>query len=195
MDYRLQKPHPNRLWITVGWNLIKYQQEVTTWTADLVTAKTLFSSVVCTTHATYDCAASDMKNFYLNTEMDVFQWNLSQNYSLMKTFNANKKWIHLHEIRKDLYRLPQAFKLANQLVKKWLSKHSNTTSSTYMLFLWKHYTQPIRFTVVVDDFGIKYVNKKDSSKTTEWKSIGLADYIAVSHLNGTTKMDILKYLC
>ncbi len=27
--------------------------------------------------------------------------------------------------------------------------------------LWKYHTQPIQFTLVVDDFGITYINKKD----------------------------------
>ncbi len=28
--------------------------------------------------------------------------------------------------------------------------------------LWKHHTQPIQFMLVINDFGLKYVNKKDA---------------------------------
>ena len=48
VDYRSQKDDPNRVRITAGGNLIEYAGEVTTKTADLVTSKVLWNSVVST---------------------------------------------------------------------------------------------------------------------------------------------------
>ena len=65
------------------------------------------------------------------------------------------------EIRKAIYGLPQAGVLANKLLKKRLA-----TSGYYEIphtqGPWKHVSRPIAFTLVVDDFGVKYVNKKNA---------------------------------
>jgi hypothetical protein len=72
VDYRPQKADPNRVRITVGGNLITYPGEVTTRTADMVTSKILWNSVVSTPGAKYCCA--DVKNFYLETPMDRYEY-------------------------------------------------------------------------------------------------------------------------
>ena len=46
VDYRPQKDDPNRVRITVGGNLIDYPGELTTRTADLITSKILWNSVL-----------------------------------------------------------------------------------------------------------------------------------------------------
>ncbi len=58
-----------------------------------------------------------------------------------------------------IWGLPQAGILANKLLRKRLLPHgyyecANTPS------LWKHSTCLIVFTLVVDDFGVKYVGKE-----------------------------------
>ncbi|KAL7447610.1 hypothetical protein ACHAXS_000009 [Conticribra weissflogii] len=65
------------------------------------------------------------------------------------------------EIQKGMYGLPQASILANQLLKKRLAKYGYY-KVPHTPGLWKHHLRPIQFTLVVDDFGIKYVNKKDA---------------------------------
>ena len=65
------------------------------------------------------------------------------------------------EIRKALYGLKQsgalaAKKLAADLAPFGYQKVPFTTG------LWKHVSRPITFTLVVDDFGVKYVNKEDA---------------------------------
>ena len=59
------------------------------------------------------------------------------------------------EIRKGIYGLLQAGMLANNLLKKRLTK-SGYFEVPHTPGLWKHITRPIHFTLVVDDFGIKY---------------------------------------
>jgi hypothetical protein len=56
----------------VGGNLIEYPYELTTRTADLTTSKILWNSVISTPGARF--AAADIKNFYLNTPLDRYEY-------------------------------------------------------------------------------------------------------------------------
>ena len=78
-----------------------------------------------------------------------------------------------------IYGLPQAGKLANDLLQKRLSK-SGYYSVQFTPGLWRHAWRPITFTLVVDDFGIKFTGDthahhlikafKDHYKVTiDWK--------------------------
>ena len=66
--------------------------------------------------------------------------------------------VHI-EMRKAVYGLLQADILANKKLRCELKphrylEHENTPG------LWYHKTRPISFTLVVDDFGVKYVGKE-----------------------------------
>ena len=65
------------------------------------------------------------------------------------------------EIQKGMYGLPQAKNIAQQLLEKQLQQHGYLQSKTTP-GLWKRDTQPISFTLVVDDFGVKYVGKENA---------------------------------
>ena len=62
------------------------------------------------------------------------------------------------EITKGIYGLKQAGKIVNDLLTKRLSAHGcyqcDTTTG-----LWRHKWRPIIFALIVDDFGIEYVEK------------------------------------
>jgi hypothetical protein len=58
-----------------------------------------------------------------------------------------------------MYGLPQSGLLANELLEKRLNKQGYQQSKL-IPGLWKHDTRPIQFTLVVDDFGVKYVGKE-----------------------------------
>ena len=60
VDYREQKKDPNRVRITAGGDLIDYPYELTTRTADLITTKIMWNSVLSTEGAKYMCI--DIKN-------------------------------------------------------------------------------------------------------------------------------------
>jgi hypothetical protein len=60
------------------------------------------------------------------------------------------------KIQKYMYGLPQAGILANKLLQKRLAVYGyHPTEHTHGL--WKHETRQVWFSLVVDDFGIKYV--------------------------------------
>jgi hypothetical protein len=134
------------------------------WTADLTTLKLMWNSILGTAGAKYMCL--DIKNFYLTAPLDQFEcmkmpidlfpeWIVKQ-YELMK--HVLNGFIYL-KMRCAVWGLPQAGILANKLLRRRLLPHNyyecNNTPG-----LWKHETRPISFTLVVDNFGVKYVGKE-----------------------------------
>jgi hypothetical protein len=107
----------------------------------------------------------DIKNFYLTAALEYFEymkmplnlfpiWIIEQ-YDL--TNHAKDGWIHL-KMQCTIWGLPQAGILANKRLCRKLApfgyyKCINTPG------LWYHETCPITFMLVVDDFGVKYVDK------------------------------------
>ena len=72
VDYWPQKEDPKHVHITAGGNLIEYPDELTTRTADLITSKIMWNSVLSTPNAKYACI--DIKNMYLATLLDRFEY-------------------------------------------------------------------------------------------------------------------------
>eukprot|EP00804_Cyclotella_cryptica_P011478 CCRYP_016405-RA/>CCRYP_016405-RA protein AED:0.32 eAED:0.32 QI:0/0/0/1/0/0/3/0/516 len=146
VDYRPQKEDPNSDRITVGGNLIDYPGKLTTQTADLVTSKILWKSVISTPNARY--VTADLKLFYLTAPLDRYEYmrmpikiipdHIIDQYHLR---NKVKNGYVYMEIRRAMYGLPQA-------------------EVIHTPGLWKHTTRPVSFTLVVDNFGIKYVGKE-----------------------------------
>jgi hypothetical protein len=68
IDHQPQKDDPNCIWRTVGGNLINYPYELTTRTADMVSAKIMWNSVVSTPGAKF--GGADIKNMYLKMPLD-----------------------------------------------------------------------------------------------------------------------------
>ena len=62
-------------------------------------------------------------------------------------------------IVRGMYGLPQSGRLANDLLRKRLSKHGYY-EVTHTPGLWCHATCPVWFTLLVDNFGIKYIGKE-----------------------------------
>ena len=63
------------------------------------------------------------------------------------------------EIRKAVYGLPQAGMLANQQMRKHL-KPEGFYEVDHTPGLWRQKHCPIQFSLIVDDFGVKYVGKE-----------------------------------
>jgi hypothetical protein len=89
--------------------------------------------------------------------LDLFPVWIQKQYNLVAM--AYEGYVHL-EMRRAVWGLPQAGILANKRLRRKLApfgyvEHTKTPG------LWYHATRPISFTLVVDDFGVKYVNKED----------------------------------
>jgi hypothetical protein len=63
------------------------------------------------------------------------------------------------EIQKGMYGLPQAGILANELLQRNLAKNGYRPK-THTHGLWTHDTRPISLSLVVDDFGVRYVRRE-----------------------------------
>ena len=164
VDYRPQKDDPNRVRITVGGNLLDYPGELTTRTADLTTTKLLWNSVVSTKGARYKTA--DIKSFYLETPLDRYEY-MRMPFDIIPAefadaYNLHEKvkdgYVYM-EIQKGMYGLPAAGMLANRLLKERLKK-DGYFELPHTPGLWTHNWRPITFSLVVDDFGIKYVGEQ-----------------------------------
>jgi hypothetical protein len=68
INHHPQKEDPNRVRITVGGNLIEYAFDLTTPTADMVSSKILWNSVISTKDEQF--AGANIKNIYLETPLD-----------------------------------------------------------------------------------------------------------------------------
>jgi len=152
--------------ITAGGNLIEYPSELTTRTADLTTSKILWNSVLSTEGAKF--MGIDISNFYLGTTMDRYEY-MKMPLALfpdhiVKQYNLGEKaknGVVYLEMRKAIYGLPQAGSLANKLLKKRLEPHGYI-EVPHTPGLWKHKTRPVQFSLVVDNFSVKYVGRDNA---------------------------------
>jgi hypothetical protein len=109
----------------------------------------------------------DISNFYLMTPLHHAKFirikisdipnEVIREYKLRE--KATKNGSIYIRAKRGMYSLSQAGLLANKLLEKRLNKH-RYQQSKLVPGLWKHYTRPIQFTLVVNDFGIKYVGKE-----------------------------------
>jgi hypothetical protein len=143
----------------VGGNKIEYAGDTSTPTADLTTAKLVFNSFVSTPNAEF--ATGDISDFYLFTDMgeSEYMWIPIQflNPEVLGAYELESLIVDgrvLTEIKKGMYGLPQAGRLAyDQLVLNLERNGYHPCKRTHGL--WR-----ILFSLVVDDFGIKYVGKQ-----------------------------------
>jgi hypothetical protein len=107
----------------------------------------------------------DIKNYYLGTPLPRFEYMKMQlsrfPEEIIQKYNLNALavdgWVYIG-IRKGMYGLKQAGLLANQLLQTRLAPFGYYPAR-HTLGLWYHKTRPISFTLVVDDFAVKYVGK------------------------------------
>ena len=71
-----------------------------------------------------------------------------------------ERWVHVYfEIRNGMYGLPQAGILAQKLLEKRMNAKGYRQSDICPNF-WKHDWRPIAFSLCVENFGVKYVDKQ-----------------------------------
>ncbi len=143
--------------------MINYDDNASVRTVDLNTAKLHWNSMISTENARYMCL--DIKNFYLTAALEYFKymkislalfpvWTIEQ-YNLHKL----DRWVYI-EMRRAVWGLPQAGIHANKQLRRKLAPFEYY-ESVNTPGLWQHESRPLTFTLVVDDFGVKFVNKAD----------------------------------
>ena len=193
------KKETHRTRLTMGGDRINYPGDVGTPTADMTLVKIFFNSVISTKGA--KCVMLDIKDFYLNTPMARYEYMRLKLTDIPEEIIVEYKlrdiatpdgYVYI-EVRKGMYGLPQAGIIAQQLLEERLAK-VGYHQSQIVPGLWTHETRDICFTLVVDDFAIKYTKlddaqhlinalKQDYNITVDWEAttyIGLTvewDYI------------------
>jgi hypothetical protein len=110
----------------------------------------------------------DIKNYFLGTPLPTFEYmrlpisilplEIIEKYQLTRL--AVNGWVYL-EIRKGMYGLKQAGILSNKLLQKRL-KPCGYHPAIHKPGLWMHTTKPTTFSIVVDDFAVKYITDADA---------------------------------
>jgi hypothetical protein len=171
VDIKDHKEEKERTILTVGGDQIEYPGDKLTRTTGVTTAKILINSDISTLGAKF--LVIGITNFYLNIPLGRFEYmviNLSSlpqetidKYDLIELAQDGKVYI---EIQKGMYGLPQAGILANELLQHNLAKDGyRPTPHTHGL--WKHDTHPMSFSLLVDEFGVKYVGREHAEYLME----------------------------
>jgi hypothetical protein len=156
---------------TIGGDQIDFDGDTAAYTASMPTLKILLNAVVSTKGAKF--ATADIKDYYLGTpltdkygrpaveymriQLDFIPADVQAMYNLAEFEHNGAVYM---EISKSIYGLPQSGRQSQDRLIKHLKAHDyiqcrNTPS------LFRHKTRDIAFTLVVDDFGIKYTDDAD----------------------------------
>ena len=95
---------------------------------------------------------------YRIMKLTDFPVHVQKQYNLQD--HAENGSVYL-KIRRSIYGLPQAGKLANKYLWDKLQPHGYYDVS-HIPGLWKQIPPSIDFSLVVDDFGVKYVGKDNA---------------------------------
>jgi hypothetical protein len=165
-DYKPHKKEKERVRLKVGDNRLDYSRNVATSTTDNTIFKILINSTLSTKDA--EMMMMDIKNYYLGTPLLRYEYMrmLLSRFpeEIVNKYNqamAVDGWVYI-EIRKGMYGLKQAGLLANQLLQKRLASFGYYPAR-HTSGLWLHKTRPIAFSLIVDDFAVKYVGKQHAA--------------------------------
>jgi hypothetical protein len=178
---------PHCTHIMMGRNIVNYPNNCGTPTVDILTVKLLFNSIISTPNAKF--MTIDIKDFYLMMPMDCYEY-FRMKLELFSQDIINKYALHdkvdmdgnvFCKVQCEMYGLPQVSIIVQDLLTKRLHK-AYYRQSTITPGYWWHNRHPICFTPVVDNFGMKYINKNNVDHLT---SILKQDYDIDTNWEGT----------
>jgi hypothetical protein len=201
-DYKPHKKEKELVRLTVGGDRLDYSGDVATSTTDITTFKILINITLSTEDASM--MMMDIKNYYLGTPLPRFEYmkmllsrfpeEIIQKYNLNAL--AVDGWVYI-EIRKGMYGLKQAGLLAQQLLQTRLAPFGYYPAR-HTPGLWLHKTRRISFTLVVDDFAVKYVGNQHAEhlRNALLRTYELtADWTATVYSGITLKWDYKHKTC
>ena len=162
VDIQPEKDDPNRVRITVEGDQLEYFGETSS-----ETAKILTNSVLSTKNAKF--MSIDIINFYIQTDLSDYQYihfyidmitqAIIDGYNI-NTIVEHDGWCYT-KIRKAMYGLKELLYLINLELKQILAEEAYVPSK-FTPGLFTHKTRDIAFSLVEDDFGVKYTNREDA---------------------------------
>jgi hypothetical protein len=150
----------------VGCDRLDKTSDVATSTADITNIKILINSTLSTEDA--DMMVMDIKKYYVGIPLPRYEYmrlplsiildDIITKYNLQAISVA--RWVYL-EIIKGMHGLKQSGLLVNQLLQQRLAPYGYYPAR-HTPGLWLHKKRLISFTLVVDDFPVKYVGKHNA---------------------------------
>jgi hypothetical protein len=183
-DYKPHKKEKERVRLTIGGDRLDYSGDVATSTADITTFKILINSTLSTSDAAM--MMMDIKNYYLGTPLPRFEYMkmLLSHFpeEIVTKYNldalAIDGWVYI-EIRKCL--APFGY---------YPARHTPG--------IWLHKMRSIAFSLVLDDFSVKYLGKQhaDNLRNALLKMYELTtDWEATVYSGMTLKWDYKNRTC
>ena len=136
----------------------------------------------------------DIKDYYLNTPLPRPEYlriaskllpsTLIHQHDLQQFFHSNAI---LFQVNKDMYGLPQAGLLAQQRPITHLASEGYHQTDTTCLF--RHVTNGAVFSLVVDDFGVKYTNMDGVNHLIQTASTITVDWTGSKYLGFSIDFD------
>lgn len=147
---------------TAGGNILQYDGKTKANVADIQTVKTLINSAISTANG--DWFTADITDFYLGTPLDEPEYLIIQRSQLSQQYqdkyNDPRYWKNdtiLMKVVKTIYGLKQSGLLSQKALVQHLKDNGYAqTKSNECLFT--NLDNTVQFSLVVDDFGIKYTN-------------------------------------
>jgi hypothetical protein len=133
VDIKDHKEEKERTRLTVGGDQIEYPGDKSTQTAGLTTAKILINSVISTPGAKF--LVVDITNFYLNTPLGRFE------YMVINLASLPQETIEKYDLNEH-------------------AQHGKFYIEIQKGMYGLPQTRPISFSLVVDDFGVKFVGRE-----------------------------------
>jgi hypothetical protein len=207
---RPEKSNTRRVRWTAGGDRIVYPGNKTTKTADISTCKLMFNSVISTPNGRF--MTIDLKDFFLCSDLVDYEYVRIPRHMLpdaiISLYNLepliSNDYVYA-QVRKGMYGLPQAGKLANDALVKYLAPHGFIPCSVTP-GLWRDTASDLMFTLVVDDFGVRYTDKANVDRllnvlqqeykcSTDWtgnRYVGLT--LDWDYQNGTCDISMPGYI-
>ena len=113
-------------------------------------------------------------------KLELFPQDIIKEYGLCNKVDTDGN-VFCKEVRQKMYGLPQAGIIGQDLLTTQLHQAGYRQSKVTPGY-WHHEWCPISFTLVVDDFGVKYINKTDVDHLT---SVLSQDYKIDTDWDGT----------
>lgn len=172
---------------TIGGDRVNYDGPTKANTAAMPIVKLLLQSTVS---ENAEWMTIDLKDFYLMTGLPRPEYIRIPIRYLSTAIIAKyslQSFIHnghiLFEVLKSMYGLPHAGRIAQEALIAHLAQHGYVQTSTPCLF--RHITNNVFFTLVVDDFGVKYRTPADADHLIQCLKLKYSI---------TLRMDGAKYL-
>ena len=156
---------------TAGGDRIHYPGEVSARTADMEVVKALLHSAACDRaldHRTGNVLLADIKDYYLGAPLERPEYvRIPTRYipdSIMDKYSLHQYVVNgavLFQVDLCMYGLPQAGYLSQRRLIAHLAAHGYTQCD-HVPCLFHHATRPTFFTLVVDDFAVKYASDDDA---------------------------------